>query len=235
MDTHIYPEVETYDSASDSTWYYEYTYTDHQDSIGVIWVRQLPAAKQIPIRFSRRDSRVEEIDDQYSYRISSGAPYSALDTTQDQQELESSTVAENDLDTLLASLGIDQRFLEYLEISLCIDALRRDQFLDVAERFAYLLHLSWNNEDNDLMSVRSFQSAVAAIESVSVIPAAIGMDYTGELEVIWKCRQVGVSVIVDFLDDGKAWYYVSMDRKEIQSDTVRAEDVGQIVSLHVAD
>ena len=232
--THIYSVAEIFNSASDSTLYYEYTYMDHQDSFGMIRVSSVPEAKQIPIRWSRSDPAVEEIDDQYSYRISSAAPYSILDTAQGQHGLESSTVAENDLDELLDELGIDQGFFEYLEISLGIDTLRRDPFVDIAERFAYLLDLSRDSDDNDTMSARSFRDAVDAIESVSIVPAAIGMDYTGELEVVWKSRQGGVSVIVDFLDDGKAWYYVSMDREEIQSDTVRTENISQVISRYLS-
>ena len=235
MNTHIYPDAEVINSLPDGTLYYEYTYMDHQDSFGVIRVSRLPQPKQLHIRSPRRESTFEELDDQYSYRNSSAVPHSILGTGQDQRELASSTVAEDELAGLLEDLGVDESFLGRLEINLRIDRLRRNPFLEIAERLSFLLDISCDSEDNDMMSVCSFQGAVEVIESISLLPVAIGMDYTGELEVVWKKRELGITVIVDFLDDGNAWYYVSMDGDEIQSDTVLAVDVSQVISVHLAD
>jgi len=114
-----------------------------------------------------------------------------------------------------------------------IRRLRRDGWVDAADRLTYLLEISREQDDVDSMSVVALRGAAMAIGLLPTHPVAIGLDHTGELEVIWRNANTSVEVTIDFLEDGSAWYDVSAQNEHQESGDTSVEQALSILRAHM--
>ena len=120
----------------------------------------------------------------------------------------------------------------FMQINQCkslIASLDASKYSEVVDRLYFLLRRSRDKSQNQLLNARALSRAIQAISSVQLLPVAIGMDDSGELEVIWENERTGASVTVDFLVDGTAWYDVESEDCE-KSDTIDAIHVVSAIS-----
>lgn len=122
-----------------------------------------------------------------------------------------------------------QGFMQINQCKRLIDSLDSAKYSGVVDRLYFLLRHSRDKSHNQLLNEWALSSAIQTIASVQLLPMAIGMDDTGELEVIWENERTGASVTVDFLSDGTAWYDVELEDCE-KSDTIDAIQVVSAIS-----
>ena len=114
-----------------------------------------------------------------------------------------------------------------------IQSVNKVKYGESVKRLEFLLQRSDEVDYNELMQPASLQGAINAIEFLTRPPVAIGMDDTGELEVIWNGDRSGTLLTISFLADGTIWYAVSQLRKVITSEIVSATEVERVISEHL--